>query len=174
MIVARGYTGGVAVVRRHLRTIRPSKQPEAFFRRTVLAREETQVDGASFGTIRIGNTTRALVLCDGALLLTRDARALSARHEHGELSALPSGRLCLVWWNASPRARRQPQDGRARPRERHSLPSEALGNRGPLPLRADALCGRARQREGSRRALHSLSAWVVFRGAVLSRFERSQ
>lgn len=37
MIVARGYTGGIAVLRRHLRTVRPSKQPEAFFRRTVLA-----------------------------------------------------------------------------------------------------------------------------------------
>jgi len=60
MIAVRGYTGGVATVRRYLRTIRPTKQPEAFFRLTALPAEEAQVDWGEFGQIRVGNTMRAL------------------------------------------------------------------------------------------------------------------
>jgi transposase len=60
MIAARGYVGGVCVLRRYVRSIRPKRETEAFFRLTMLAGEQAQVDWADFGKIRVGNTTRAL------------------------------------------------------------------------------------------------------------------
>lgn len=102
MIVARGYTGGVAVVRRHLRTIRPSKQPEAFFRRTVLAGEEAQVDWASFGTIRIGNTTRALSCF---VMVLSYSRAMYARFvlDMSMESFLRCHQEGFAWFGGTPR-----------------------------------------------------------------------
>jgi transposase len=68
MIQARGYGGTIWPLRRFVRGVRPAGAREAFFRLSTLPGEQAQVDWASFGSIPIGNTTRALscfvmVLC---------------------------------------------------------------------------------------------------------------
>jgi len=63
----QGYTGGYAILKRFVRTVRP-KPAEAFLTLTFLPGQCAQVDWGSFGSIRVGNTRRALsffvmVLC---------------------------------------------------------------------------------------------------------------
>lgn len=60
MIRQRGYTGSVVVLRRYVRTVRPSPKKEAFFRLHILPGEQAQVDWGHFGKIRVGNTERSL------------------------------------------------------------------------------------------------------------------
>ena len=60
MIQPRGYSGSIWPLRRFLRQVRPVGSREAFFRLSTLPGEQGQVDWASFGTIPIGNTRRAL------------------------------------------------------------------------------------------------------------------
>lgn len=60
MIRARGYDGGVHVVRRYVRDVRPEPKKEAFFRLSTLPGEQAQVDWGSFGKIRVGNSERDL------------------------------------------------------------------------------------------------------------------
>lgn len=60
MIRQRGYAGTVWPLRRHVRTVRPMTDREAFLRLTVLPGEEGQVDWGHFGTIEAGSTRRAL------------------------------------------------------------------------------------------------------------------
>ncbi len=60
MIRERGYQGSVYAVRRFVRKVRPISRHEAFFRLTVLAGEQAQVDWGSFGKIRIGRGQRNL------------------------------------------------------------------------------------------------------------------
>jgi transposase len=60
MLKARGYPGGVHVVRRHLRRVRPQPKREVFFRLETLPGEQGQVDWAHFGKVSIGNTQRTL------------------------------------------------------------------------------------------------------------------
>jgi len=111
MIAVRGYTGGVATVRRYLRTIRPTKQPEAFFRLTALPAEEAQVDWGEFGQIRVGNTMRALscfvmVLSYSRAMYARFVLDMSMetlpRGKTETLPALSSAGLRVVRRNASP------------------------------------------------------------------------
>jgi hypothetical protein len=47
-------------VREYVRGVRPAPKAEAFFRLATLPGEQAQVDWAHFGTIRVGNTERAL------------------------------------------------------------------------------------------------------------------
>jgi len=120
MIAVRGYTGGVATVRRYLRTIRPTKQPEAFFpdretseffRLTALPAEEAQVDWGEFGQIRVGNTMRALscfvmVLSYSRAMYARFVLDMSMetlpRGKTETLPALSSAGLRVVRRNVSP------------------------------------------------------------------------
>src|ERR1700687_1033855 len=60
MIQPRGYSGTIWPLRRFVRSVRPAGAREAFFRLSTLPGEQAQVDWASFGSITIGNTTRAL------------------------------------------------------------------------------------------------------------------
>ena len=60
MVRARGFDGGIHVVRRHVRDVRPEPKTEAFFRLATLPGEQAQVDWGSFGKIRVGNTDRDL------------------------------------------------------------------------------------------------------------------
>jgi transposase len=60
MIKPRGYSGTIWPLRRFVRRVRPGGSREAFFRLSTLPGEQGQVDWASFGTIPIGNTRRAL------------------------------------------------------------------------------------------------------------------
>jgi len=62
MVRARGYTGGVVVVRRYVRGVRPAPRSEAYLRMDTLPGEQAQVDWASFGKVVIGSTQRALSL----------------------------------------------------------------------------------------------------------------
>ncbi len=59
MIQPRGYTGSIWPLRRFVHRNRPTSH-EAFFRLSMLAGEQGQVDWGSFGSIAIGNTRRAL------------------------------------------------------------------------------------------------------------------
>lgn len=59
MVKARGYPGGVAQVRRFVRTARPARA-EAFLRLSTLPGEQAQVDWGSFGKIRVGSAERTL------------------------------------------------------------------------------------------------------------------
>ena len=60
MLRARGYGGGVLVVRRYVRRVRPVSRSEAYLRLETMPGEQGQVDWASFGRIRIGQAERAL------------------------------------------------------------------------------------------------------------------
>jgi Group II intron, maturase-specific domain len=60
MLQPRGYSGSIWPIRRFVRHVRPLGSREAFFRLSTLPGEQGQVDWASFGTIPVGNTQRAL------------------------------------------------------------------------------------------------------------------
>ena len=76
MVRARGYAGGVVVVRRYVRQVRPAPRAEAYLRMDTLPGEQGQVDWASFGKILIGATRRALSLF---VMVLSWSRALFAR-----------------------------------------------------------------------------------------------
>ena len=59
MIRERGYTGGIAQLRRYVRGIRP-RAVKAFVRLQVLPAEQSQVDWAHFGVVRVGRAERRL------------------------------------------------------------------------------------------------------------------
>ena len=60
MIQSRGYGGSIWTLRDFVRDIRPGGSREAFFRLSTLPGEQAQVDWASFGSIPMGKTRRAL------------------------------------------------------------------------------------------------------------------
>ena len=60
MLRARGYAGSETVVRRYVRTVRPTPKTEAYFHLATLPGEQGQVDWASFGKVRVGAAQRAL------------------------------------------------------------------------------------------------------------------
>jgi len=60
MVKARGFSGGVAQVRRYVRMVRPLPRAEAYLRRQTLPGEEGQVDWGAFGKLRVGNALRPL------------------------------------------------------------------------------------------------------------------
>jgi transposase len=76
MIAARGYTGSVVQLRRHVRVVRPERPREAFLRLTTLPGEQAQVDWGSFGSITIGKAKRALSCF---VLVLSWSRAMAAR-----------------------------------------------------------------------------------------------
>ena len=55
----QGYTGSYSILKRFVRTVRP-KPAAAFLTLTFLPGQCAQVDWGSFGSIRVGNTRRAL------------------------------------------------------------------------------------------------------------------
>ena len=59
MIRARGYSGSVAMLRRVVARLRPTRQ-EAFLRLQTFAGEQGQVDWAHFGTVAVGRARRRL------------------------------------------------------------------------------------------------------------------
>jgi transposase len=72
MLQERGYKGSIVVLRRVVRTLRPSVK-EAFFRLTTLPAEQAQCDWASFGEVTIGSARRRLC---GFVLTLSYSRAL--------------------------------------------------------------------------------------------------
>ncbi len=60
MLATRGFTGGIAQVRRVVRQLRPRRKAEAYLRLSVLKGEQAQVDWGSFGKVSIGKGKRAL------------------------------------------------------------------------------------------------------------------
>ena len=59
MIRGRGYTGGIAQLRRLVRRLRP-RSTEVYVRVQVFSGEQGQVDRGHFGLVRIGRATRRL------------------------------------------------------------------------------------------------------------------
>jgi transposase len=59
MIRSRGYQGGIAVLRRYIRKVRP-RRTEAFFKLRTLPGEQAQVDWGCFGKITVGHARRSL------------------------------------------------------------------------------------------------------------------
>ena len=86
MIQARGYTGGIAQLRRLVRRLRPSPI-EAYARVRVFSGEQAQVDWAHFGVVRIGRAERRLSCFVLTLSYSRAffARRQSDRHSSKEL-----------------------------------------------------------------------------------------
>ena len=76
MLVPRGYAGSVYQVRRLVHRLRPRGRHEAFFRLSVIAGEQAQVDWASFGSITVGRAKRSLSCF---LMVLSWSRALYAR-----------------------------------------------------------------------------------------------
>ncbi len=60
MLRVRGYVGGVAILRRYVRRMRPSPKTEAYLRLETLPAEQGQVDWGSFGTVEVGHAMRKL------------------------------------------------------------------------------------------------------------------
>lgn len=59
MLVARGYRGGIAQLRRYVRQVRP-RRAEAYLRLQTLPGEQAQVDWGSFGKVAVGAAHRSL------------------------------------------------------------------------------------------------------------------
>jgi len=59
MVRSRGYTGGIAQLRRLVRRLRPRRK-EVFARVRVFPGEQAQVDWAHFGLVRVGRASRRL------------------------------------------------------------------------------------------------------------------
>ena len=59
MLTSRGYQGSVVQLRRAVRPLRPVSR-EAFLHRVTYPGEESQVDWACFGTVRVGRAERKL------------------------------------------------------------------------------------------------------------------
>src|SRR5438093_8238341 len=76
MLRARGYPGGVVMVRRYVRTIRPAARAEAYLRLQTLPGEQGQVDWGHFGAVQVGHARRPLVCF---VLVLSWSRALYAR-----------------------------------------------------------------------------------------------
>jgi len=76
MVRSRGYAGSVIVLRRYVRTVRPTARAEAYLRLRTLPGEQGQVDWGHFGKIQIGHATRALSCF---VLVLSWSRALYAR-----------------------------------------------------------------------------------------------
>src|SRR5712692_3916111 len=76
MLRARGYPGGVVMVRRYVRTIRPTARAEAYLRLQTLPGEQGQVDWGHFGAVQVGHARRPLVCF---VLVLSWSRALYAR-----------------------------------------------------------------------------------------------
>ncbi len=79
-----GYTGGITILRDHLRKVRPSRAP-AFLTLHFEPGECAQVDWGQFGSIPVGNTTRRLslfvmVLCHSRLLYVEFTLAETMEH----------------------------------------------------------------------------------------------
>lgn len=60
MIRARGYTGSVRTLRRHVRAMRPPRKVEAFTHIETLAAEQAQIDWAQVGTLSVPGGQRPL------------------------------------------------------------------------------------------------------------------
>jgi transposase len=76
MLRARGYPGGVFMVRRYVRTVRPAARAEAYLRLQTLPGEQGQVDWGHFGVVQVGHARRPLVCF---VLVLSWSRALYAR-----------------------------------------------------------------------------------------------
>jgi transposase len=68
----QGFAGGYSLVKAYVRTVRPQRQP-AFLKLAFAPGECVQVDWGSFGSVRVGQTTRrlsffVLVLCYSRLM----------------------------------------------------------------------------------------------------------
>ena len=68
----QGFEGGYSLVKAYVRTVRPRRQP-AFLKLAFAPGECAQVDWGSFGSVRLGQTTRRLsffvmVLCYSRLM----------------------------------------------------------------------------------------------------------
>lgn len=68
----QGFAGGYSLVKAYVRTVRPRRQP-AFLKLAFAPGECAQVDWGSFGSVRLGQTTRRLsffvmVLCYSRLM----------------------------------------------------------------------------------------------------------
>ena len=68
---ARGYTQGVAVLRRYVTKVRQPRPRKAYLRVEVDPGEQAQVDWGSFGTLRIGSTQRPLSVFSMVLAWSR-------------------------------------------------------------------------------------------------------
>lgn len=81
MIKARGYSGGIAMVRRYVRKVRPRQGTEAYFRLATLPGEQAQVDWGSFGKITVGHARRSLSCF---VMVLSYSRAIFARFYYGQ------------------------------------------------------------------------------------------
>ena len=76
MAAARGFAGSEIVVRRWVKSVRPTPRGEAFFRLETLPGEQAQVDWGHFGRVKIGRAERPLVCF---VLVLSYSRAMYAR-----------------------------------------------------------------------------------------------
>jgi transposase len=90
MLKDRGYPGGVAQVRRHIRKVRP-RRAEAYLRLRTFPGEQAQVDWGSFGKISVGHARRSL--CCFVMVLSY-SRAIAARFYYDQsLDSFLSGHV---------------------------------------------------------------------------------
>ncbi len=92
-----GYGGGYTTVKEYVRKVRPRKSP-AFLKLSFAPGECAQVDWGSFGTIRVGESTRRLsffvmVLCYSRMMYLE----FTVLTDHGTLACLPPERFRGLW-----------------------------------------------------------------------------
>ena len=73
MVKARGYRGGADNFRHRVAQLRPRRAAEAYLRLRTLPGEDSQLDWAHFGKLRVGNTERALMAFVMVLSYSRQA-----------------------------------------------------------------------------------------------------
>ena len=94
---ARGYTLGVALVRRYVAQVRPPRRRKAYLRIETDPGQQAQVDWGSFGHMRVGAGQRPLSgVRDGAVVVARAVHRLRLRPADGNVSPhAPSGARVL-------------------------------------------------------------------------------
>lgn len=89
MVVDRGYTGSLRTLRRFVLPHRPAVPREVYVRIETLAGEQSQIDWAHVGHIRVkGGVPAALLLRAPAPLLARDVGRARARADDREPGAI--------------------------------------------------------------------------------------
>jgi hypothetical protein len=130
MLRERGFKGAVRTLREYVAQVRPRPRREVFLRTEPMPGEQSQIDWAYVGKVRVDGGERALWLFVLVLAYSRDVGRVCLRSVGALPVSLAGARGARAWRAHEAVAVRQPQDrGAGAPGRRRALPGES----GPYP-----------------------------------------
>ena len=176
MVRKRGYQGSPSHFRNMIALVRPKPAAEAYLRLKTLPGEQAQVDWAHFGKVKIGRAERPLM---GFVMVLSFSRRIFLRfYLNAQMSNFLRGHIdAFEAWQGVPRELWYDNLKSVvleRPRRRNPLQSTVPRLRRPLSFPGTARRGRPREREGARRAGHTLCTRQLLRRPLMARYRRSQ